>query len=175
MVSLGEKAHDGDFVSQMLALQRDIRGGILNVSIQVERALDLIIANHFCPHQSERWWQLYTMVLASGELTFARKERLVLEILRDSYHHLLEERPNLKATLKKIRENRNLIAHTEVGMTEGFGSGKSPDHLNLIIYRKGNRSVRKLTLRQAESMEKEATKLFLELADIASEIGQATS
>ena len=60
-------------------------------------------------------------------------------------------------------------------MTGGFDSGKPPDHLNLITYRKGVRKFQKLTLAQAKTMESEATELFRDLGDIASKIAQATS
>ena len=175
MVTIGSNPIPSDFVGQMLALQRQIRGGILNAAIQVERALDLIIADHFCQPRSERWWQLYNLVLASGNLTFQRKEEIVLELLRNCYPGELKKYPAIKYELEQVRKNRNTVAHSETGMSQGFATGNPPDHITLVGYRGGKQTFRKLTLDEAARMEKEAQQVFHELAEVAQTVARTWS
>ncbi|GEM_PF-4704014 len=167
MVEVGTTPSDRDWLGQMLALQREIRGEILGGAIQVERALDLILANHFCEPQGERWWQLYSLVLASGGVSFRRKKEIVIELLGTAYPGLLEQHPRVKAGLERIVKKRNEIAHSESGMSAGFGTGQPPDHINLILYRNGGRVIKRLTLADARQEQQATTALFLELAAIA--------
>lgn len=172
MVTIGSQPGPRDFVGQMLALEREIRGGILDSAIRVERALDLIIANHFCQPDGEKWHQLYSLVLASGSLTFQRKEEIVLGLLRNWHPEVLGKYPTIKSDLKQVRENRNTIAHSEVGMSGGFASGSPPDHINLVLYRSGTRKFRKLTREDAAKMETQAMKVFRALAKLADAVAQ---
>ena len=150
-----------------MALQREIRGGILEAAIQVERALDLILVNHFCDFYSERWWQLYSLVFASGDITFRRKSNIVLELLGIAYPDLLERHPGTKKALDQVVNKRNEVAHSESGMSAGFGTGQPPDHINLIVYKKGKRTVQRFTRAQAVEEVKKANELFRDLGEIA--------
>ena len=98
-----------------MALQREIRGGLLNAAVQVERALDLILANHFFkPHSERWWWHLYSLVLASRGMTFSRKSAIVFELLRNFYPELLTKHERIKKRVEKIITDRNKFAHAEL-------------------------------------------------------------
>jgi len=168
--SWAEAAASGDWIGQMLVLQREIRGGILEAAISVERGLDLILANHFCHPKEDRWWQLYSLILASGDVTFRHKAEIAIEILGIAYPELLKKHPTIKTDLNRIVRLRNEIAHSEFAMSSGFGNGTPPDHINLVKYGKGKQTIKRFTRAQAQEEVAKANVLFLVLAEIAAEV-----
>ena len=158
---------DKDWVGHVMSLQRDIRGGILEAAIRVERTLDLVLANHFCESGSERWWQLYSLVLIESRLLFRRKCDIVLELLETVYPDLSSGYPKLKKDLERIVDMRNKVAHLEPMVPSGFGTGKLPDHIILTRYRRGKRETSKLTRTHAKEVEQDANCLFKQLSEIA--------
>lgn len=67
MVSIGHYPHELDLLGQGMVLERDIRGGLLVKAIQVERALDLIIATHLNGDNRQDFINTYFQMLSRTE------------------------------------------------------------------------------------------------------------
>ncbi len=67
MVSIGQYPHESDLVGHGMALERDIRGGLLVAAIMVERALDLIIATHLNGDNRQDFINTYYQMLSRTE------------------------------------------------------------------------------------------------------------
>lgn len=163
---------DKDFVGHMMSLQRDIVGGLIVGTIRVERTLDLLLVNHFCEFRSDQWWNLYFGMAASQKITLDQKIKSAAKLLRTTYPRLLEQHHNLEGRLDRVRKTRNMVAHAELGMSDGFGSGQTPDHIVFLEYSRAGRSEKKLTTSQAVAIEKETLDLFLEVGQIAESVAR---
>ena len=67
MVSIGHYPHENDLVGQGMALEREIRGGLLVAAIMIERALDLIIATHLSEGNHQDFINTYFQMLSRSE------------------------------------------------------------------------------------------------------------
>ena len=67
MVSIGIYPHERDLVGRGMALERDIRGGLLVAAIRVERALDLLIATHLTGDNHQEFINNYFEMLSRTE------------------------------------------------------------------------------------------------------------
>lgn len=67
VVSIGHYPLEHDLMGQGMALERDIRGGLLVAAIQVERALDLIIATHLNGDNRKDFINTYFQMLSRTE------------------------------------------------------------------------------------------------------------
>ena len=67
VTSIGHYPHEKDLLGQGMALERDIRGGLLLKAIQVERALDLIIATHLNGDNHQDFINTYFQMLSRTE------------------------------------------------------------------------------------------------------------
>jgi len=67
VVRIGDYPHERDLVGQGMALERDIRGGLLVAAIKVERVLDLIIATHLSGDNRQELINIYFQMLSRTE------------------------------------------------------------------------------------------------------------
>lgn len=139
MVSIGHYPDERDLVGRGMAIERDIRGGLLVAAIKVERVLDLIIATHLDGGNRQDFINTYFQMLSRTEDGPSRlaikwfQSRCKSDRVITSSEHLLKIVKNWQGSLRnKVRFVVWLLKEgypTQLQRPEGSEHGKGSTSL----------------------------------------------
>jgi len=128
---------------RMHAYARDWRGRVLNTAAVIERDIALIIAHYFCTDEKKLFF--FSEVATSHFFSFRSKIMILKKILKKDYQFFLENCPNLLGNLEKVKNYRNVIAHSTLDVTDDALKRKPEKGIGFIRYQDGSRSVNVLS------------------------------
>ncbi|MGZ3756394.1 MAG: hypothetical protein ACXVAY_06595 [Mucilaginibacter sp.] len=124
-----------------------IRGSILNITVDIENIIDMLIARHFCTHNSRKI-ELINFLLPSDRISLDNKRQVLELILIEHYKELYDKTYNkvMKDLERRIIPKRNEFAHGKMHIKEFDDSSNLEDAKNHFVvgflrYKKGKEAV----------------------------------
>jgi len=161
--------HDGGELAGKLTalfkLAQEIRGPFLEQAIFVEKLIEDIIAQHFCPDEGRR--DLFLSLVINGtDLTFSNKIAIFERLLRLCHGQLLEKYGDLVDEIHKIRKFRNRTAHAMLDSSEEFLRRGFDDRIQLIFQEDGRKKRQVITVTERNERLAACSKVVMALSDI---------
>jgi len=103
---------------QIHELARQYRGRFLNDLACIEHDMANLLADYFCPANTEKRAMLYEEVFTCGSFSLEKKKRLFLEIVKRDYPSYFDENKEILAAFKIVQEFRNKLAHSRIDVSE---------------------------------------------------------
>ena len=152
-------------ISKHFELDYKIRGSYLVQAITIESILSDIIGHYFCQNQ-KRFGKFIGLVMNKSGITFASKIKIFGEILKYDYPEIYKKHKKLFDMLEKVRDFRNLLAHSSASYSTKFLSKKHDDRIVLAHYVKGERKENIITIKEIEKKTKEFGYIVQRLIEI---------
>jgi hypothetical protein len=92
-----------------------VRGSVLNNATALEMSIDLYITNYFT-NDTDKAEELMNLII-SPRMTFENKVQVLMVLIERHNPEILEENKSLRADLKKVIEERNVLAHYPLDRT----------------------------------------------------------
>jgi len=106
-----------DFKSQMNFTAIHLRGMATNGAIILERAIDEIIAEHYCTDREKRQ-EFIEYVISSKYLTAESKRSIFIQILKKHKADLYKKYKEAINWIQYLYEERNVLAHSELDLSK---------------------------------------------------------
>jgi hypothetical protein len=154
---------------QLFELAQRIRAPFLELAISIEKVIEDIIAQHFCPEENRRIL-FFSLVINGTDLTFSSKIRILERLLELCYPDIIKKYPKLIDEIQKVRRFRNRIAHAMLDSTETFLSQKHTDRIQLTYHEDGQTKHQIITIPEKNVRLKEGLKVLMALNEIQEEV-----
>ncbi len=152
-------------LTQLFQLAQEIRAPFLEQAIFIEKIIEDIIAQHFCPEENRRAL-FFSLVINGTDLTFLSKIEILERLLQLCYPDLSGKHPKLIDELQKIRRFRNRIAHAMLDSSDAFLAHKYTDRIQLTYHEDGQTKHQVVTVSERDERLKECSKVVKELVEI---------
>lgn len=86
------------------------RGQIIGDLIYLERLIDEFISRHLC-ETGEKQKEIFELILANEKMGFSNKIQVLEFIIKTHKKEFLTSNQNIFADLKKLNDERNIVAH----------------------------------------------------------------
>lgn len=147
-------------------LNAEIRGSILTRTIDLEYAVDRIVAWHYCGTATDDWQRFIEVFLS--RMQFDRKLDALMD-LQGTYPQQFGDARQLKIDITDIKRKRDLIAHRMLDRSK-MPSDWKQGQIRLVTYGTGPRVAETLTLKAVRKMEESCERLQQVLLMIEFEI-----
>ena len=152
-------------------LAQEIRAPFLEQAIFVEKLLEDIIAQYFCPEEGRR--NLFLSLVINGtDLTFSTKILIFERLLILCYPDIIKKHAKLTGEIHKVRRFRNRIAHAMLDASPEFLSQKFTDRIQLVYQEDGRKKQQVVTVAERNERLAACTKIIMALLEIQKEIAK---
>lgn len=93
------------------------RGVLINHIILLERLMDTYLSKYFC-HSEEKAVELMDLIMSTRRITFDSKAQVLKTILEKEFPEKKKENQELGKDFQKIAEERNMLAHYFLDVSE---------------------------------------------------------
>jgi hypothetical protein len=157
-------------LKDVMSLDMTGRGTYLAHVVPIEQIVKDIISQHFCMEEKRRL-QLVLLVLNGRDFTFSSAIEILEKILKTSYPEVLKKYHTVHRELDKIRRFRNVMAHSELDISEEFLSKDLKDTIQLIYHDdEGNSRYREITRREFDDRLKDCRETTFHIIEIRKEV-----
>lgn len=139
-------------VSLLLTRDRLMRSQILYEAIDLEAAVERIVAFHFCP-DPEKHDLFVSLLFREGEVTFSQKIKMLRKLLKLCYPTVERAFAFLPKHLEKLRKLRNEFAHLRLDFPAKPGSTNlDAEEIKLRTLKDGQAAIRTITRAEVDEV-----------------------